>query len=136
MGGFHVSGVLSMLLAITPEIQDAMDLGISILAGEIEHRFDGFLEDAHNRQLKPVYNCRLGLADSPESKALSRDLERHHSRRRRQDFIHRASCHCREFFFRRVYRHLKFRSFEGVHGQGGGVLVGFDRICANPFEKL
>jgi radical SAM superfamily enzyme YgiQ (UPF0313 family) len=62
MGGFHVSGVLSMLLAITPEIQDAMDLGISIFAGEIEHRFDGFLEDAYNRQLKPVYNY---LADLP-----------------------------------------------------------------------
>jgi radical SAM superfamily enzyme YgiQ (UPF0313 family) len=62
LGGFHVSGVLSMLQAPTPEIQEAMGLGISIFAGEIEHRFDSFLQDAYNRQLKPVYNY---LADLP-----------------------------------------------------------------------
>jgi hypothetical protein len=62
MGGFHVSGVLSMLQTPTPEIQEAMDLGISIFAGEIEHRFDSFLQDAYNRQLQPIYNY---LADLP-----------------------------------------------------------------------
>ena len=62
LGGFHVSGVLSMLPEITPEIQEAMDLGVSIFAGEIEHRFDGFLRDAQSRQLKPIYNH---LADLP-----------------------------------------------------------------------
>jgi radical SAM superfamily enzyme YgiQ (UPF0313 family) len=62
MGGFHVSGVLSMLPEITPEIQAATDLGVSIFAGEIEHRFDGFLLDAYNRRLEPIYNH---LADLP-----------------------------------------------------------------------
>ena len=62
MGGFHVSGVLAMLPDITPEIREAMDLGVSIFAGEIEHRFDQFLLDAHNRQLAPIYNF---LADLP-----------------------------------------------------------------------
>ena len=62
MGGFHVSGVLSMLPEITPEIKEAMDLGVSIFAGEIEHRFDGFLQDAYRRELKPLYNH---LADLP-----------------------------------------------------------------------
>jgi radical SAM superfamily enzyme YgiQ (UPF0313 family) len=62
MGGFHVSGVLSMLPEITPEIREAMDLGVSIFAGEIEHRFDGFLSDAFHRHLQPIYNY---LADLP-----------------------------------------------------------------------
>ncbi len=69
MGGFHVSGVLSMLPEITPEIQEAMDLGVSIFAGEIEHRFDGFLKDAYRRELKPLYNH---LADLPVSRVLRR----------------------------------------------------------------
>jgi radical SAM superfamily enzyme YgiQ (UPF0313 family) len=62
MGGFHVSGVLSMLPEITPEIREAMDLGVSIFAGEIEHRFDGFLTDAYHRRLQPIYNY---LSDLP-----------------------------------------------------------------------
>ena len=62
IGGFHVSGVLSMLQEVTPEIQEAMDLGVSIFAGEIEHRFDDFLRDARERRLKPIYNF---LADLP-----------------------------------------------------------------------
>ena len=56
IGGFHVSGVLSMLPEITPEVQEALDLGISIFAGESEGRFDGLLRDAYLRKLKPVYN--------------------------------------------------------------------------------
>ena len=36
MGGFHVSGCLSMLPELTPELKEAMDLGISLFAGEAE----------------------------------------------------------------------------------------------------
>ena len=68
MGGFHVSGVLSMLPEITPEIQVAIDLGVSIVAGETEHRLDGFLQDAYNRQLQPIYNY---LADLPSIEAVA-----------------------------------------------------------------
>jgi hypothetical protein len=47
IGGFHVSGCLSMLPVIPPEIQEAMDMGISIFAGEAEEgRFDLVLRDA------------------------------------------------------------------------------------------
>jgi radical SAM superfamily enzyme YgiQ (UPF0313 family) len=56
LGGFHVSGVLSMLPGITPELQEAMDLGISLFAGEAEGRFDAVLRDAYNGKLQPIYN--------------------------------------------------------------------------------
>jgi len=57
LGGFHVSGSLSMLGGITPELQEAMDLGISLFAGEAEEgRLDQVLRDARDRTLKPLYN--------------------------------------------------------------------------------
>ncbi len=57
MGGFHVSGCLSMLGGVTPELQEAMDLGISLFAGEAEeNRLDEVLRDAWNGRLKPLYN--------------------------------------------------------------------------------
>jgi len=57
LGGFHVSGSLSMLGGITPELQQAMDMGISLFAGEAEeNRLDQVLRDAWNRELKPLYN--------------------------------------------------------------------------------
>ncbi len=56
LGGFHVSGCLSMLPELTPELQEAIDLGISLFAGEAEGRFDMILRDAWNGTLKPVYN--------------------------------------------------------------------------------
>jgi len=56
IGGFHVSGTLAMLPEITPEVREAMDLGIALYAGETEGRFDEFLLDAHAGKLKPLYN--------------------------------------------------------------------------------
>lgn len=56
IGGFHVSGTLSMLPGIQPEVQEAMDLGISLFAGEAEGRFEQVLSDAWNGTLKPLYN--------------------------------------------------------------------------------
>ena len=56
LGGFHVSGVLSMLPGITPELQEAMDLGVSLFAGEAEGRFDTVLRDAYRGALQPIYN--------------------------------------------------------------------------------
>src|SRR5229473_943147 len=54
LGGFHAAGCLSML---PPEIQAAMDMGISIYAGEAEEgRLDEILLDAWNDRLKPLYN--------------------------------------------------------------------------------
>src|SRR5258708_2104372 len=36
LGGFHVSGCLSMLPVIPPEMQQAMDMGVSIFGGDAE----------------------------------------------------------------------------------------------------
>ncbi len=56
IGGFHVSGCLAMLPEPTPELKEAMDLGISLFAGEAEGRFEMVLRDAFNGTLKPLYN--------------------------------------------------------------------------------
>ena len=56
IGGFHVSGCLAMLPEIPPEIQGAMNNGITIFAGEAEERLDELLRDAFEGKLKPVYN--------------------------------------------------------------------------------
>jgi radical SAM superfamily enzyme YgiQ (UPF0313 family) len=62
IGGFHVSGCLSMLPELPAELKDAMDLGISLFAGEAEGRFEEVLVDAWHRKLKPLYNY---MADLP-----------------------------------------------------------------------
>lgn len=56
IGGFHVSGCLAMLPQVPADVQEALDLGIAIFAGEAEGRFEEFLRDAHRRQLRPLYN--------------------------------------------------------------------------------
>lgn len=57
IGGFHVSGCLSMLKEIPAEIQEGIDLGVSIFAGEAEEgRLDEVFRDAWNDELKPMYN--------------------------------------------------------------------------------
>ena len=57
LGGFHVAGCLSMLPEITPELKEAMDIGISLFAGEAEEgRLDQVLRDAWQGTLKPLYN--------------------------------------------------------------------------------
>jgi radical SAM superfamily enzyme YgiQ (UPF0313 family) len=56
IGGFHVSGCLAMLPEIPPELQEAMDLGITLFAGEAEGRLEELLRAAYHGELKPLYN--------------------------------------------------------------------------------
>jgi radical SAM superfamily enzyme YgiQ (UPF0313 family) len=56
IGGFHVSGTLSMLPDRDPAVQEMMDLGVSVFAGEAEGRLEGLLKDAVAGRLKPLYN--------------------------------------------------------------------------------
>ncbi len=56
VGGFHVSGCLAMLPEIPIDIKEAMDMGVTIYAGEAEGRLDEVLKDAWAKQLKPIYN--------------------------------------------------------------------------------
>ena len=62
IGGFHVSGCLSMLAEMQSDLQEALDMGVSLFAGEAEERLDSVLRDAASGTLKPIYNY---LADLP-----------------------------------------------------------------------
>jgi hypothetical protein len=68
IGGFHVSGSLAMLPSMPSELQDALDMGVSLFAGEAEGRFEEVLRDARTSSLKPLYNYMNDLpsiADVP-----------------------------------------------------------------------
>ena len=56
IGGFHVSGCIAMLPEMPDDLKEAMDLGISLFAGESEGRFEDFLRAAYERRLEPLYN--------------------------------------------------------------------------------
>jgi radical SAM superfamily enzyme YgiQ (UPF0313 family) len=56
LGGFHVSGTLSMLNGVDPDLDRARALGVSLFAGEAEGRLDEVLRDAQAGALKPLYN--------------------------------------------------------------------------------
>jgi Radical SAM superfamily len=56
IGGFHVSGCLAMLPETPDSLKEALDLGVSLFAGEAEGRLDEVLRDACDGALKPIYN--------------------------------------------------------------------------------
>jgi hypothetical protein len=62
VGGFHVSGTMSMLGGNDPDIHRAKAMGISLFAGEAEGRLEMVLQDAYAQKLKPLYNF---MADLP-----------------------------------------------------------------------
>ncbi len=62
IGGFHVSGCLSMLDGHAVGLDECRAMGVSIFAGEAENEFDNVLRDAANGRLQPVYNI---LKDIP-----------------------------------------------------------------------
>ncbi|QKK23980.1 B12-binding domain-containing radical SAM protein [Rhizobium hidalgonense] len=56
IGGFHVSGCLSMLDGKAVWLDACRDMGISMFAGEAEGRLEMVLRDAAGGELKPLYN--------------------------------------------------------------------------------
>ena len=62
IGGFHVSGCLSMLDDLPWDLQEAINLGVTLFAGEAEGHIDTLLQDAFANRLKPIYNF---IADLP-----------------------------------------------------------------------
>jgi hypothetical protein len=56
IGGFHVSGMLAMFDHVGPDLQEALDLGVTLFAGEAEGRMDDLVRDAAAGALKPIYN--------------------------------------------------------------------------------
>jgi radical SAM superfamily enzyme YgiQ (UPF0313 family) len=61
VGGFHVSGCISMLPDMPPELREAMALGISLFAGEVEGRLEDLLQAASRKALQPLYNFMKDL---------------------------------------------------------------------------
>jgi radical SAM superfamily enzyme YgiQ (UPF0313 family) len=66
IGGFHVSGCISMLDALPPDLKEAQELGVILFAGEGEGRMADFLRDIASDRAKPVYNY---LHDMPGMEA-------------------------------------------------------------------
>ena len=68
IGGFHVSGVISMLNGEDADFKTAQEMGISLFAGEMEGRTDAVLADAIAGTLQPLYNFMHdlpGIEDTP-----------------------------------------------------------------------
>lgn len=68
IGGFHVSGVISMLGGEDADFKAAQAMGISLFAGEAEGRLEEVLADAARGELKPLYNYMNdlpGIEDTP-----------------------------------------------------------------------
>src|SRR6187401_3635211 len=63
IGGFHVSGCLSMLPELPADLKEAQALGISFFAGEAEGRMAALLKDIDSGQLKPIYNYLSAMPD-------------------------------------------------------------------------
>jgi radical SAM superfamily enzyme YgiQ (UPF0313 family) len=61
IGGFHVSGCLAMLGELTPELNEAIALGITLFAGEAERRLGDLLRAALQNRLEPIYNFMSDL---------------------------------------------------------------------------
>jgi hypothetical protein len=68
IGGFHVSGCLAMLPGMQPDLQRALDMGITLFAGEAEDRLENLLVDVAQGTPKPLYNYMddlPGIEDTP-----------------------------------------------------------------------
>ena len=61
MGGFHVSGCLSMLDGRAIGLDACREMGIAMFAGEAETRLDIVLRDAAERRLAPIYDFTKDL---------------------------------------------------------------------------
>jgi len=61
IGGFHMSGVISMIDGDDAALREAQAMGLSVFAGEAEGRLDEVLCDAYADQLKPLYNYMKDL---------------------------------------------------------------------------
>jgi radical SAM superfamily enzyme YgiQ (UPF0313 family) len=79
MGGFHVSGCISMLDGHAVELDVCRELGIAMFAGEAEGRLDEILCDAAAGRLKPLYDFMKdlpGLQGTPVPMLPSRHIRR------------------------------------------------------------
>ncbi len=83
LGGFHVSGYLSMISEMPADIQALLDLGVTVVKGEVEESWTELLDDAIRDRLKPLYDftdCKPDLHEAPipsvEKKVLRKFVSR------------------------------------------------------------
>jgi radical SAM superfamily enzyme YgiQ (UPF0313 family) len=67
LGGFHVSGMLSLFSEVSPEIQELIDAGVGIVAGEVEEHWGEILRAAHRGELSSIYRYLDELPDLLEA---------------------------------------------------------------------
>jgi radical SAM superfamily enzyme YgiQ (UPF0313 family) len=60
IGGFHVSGCIAMF-GLTPELKEALELGITLFAGEAEGRLGEIFRAAYEQRLQPLYDFTKDL---------------------------------------------------------------------------
>ena len=63
IGGFHVSGIISTLPDMPDDLLALQSAGVTLVAGEVENRWETILKDAMNNALKPLYDF---LKESPD----------------------------------------------------------------------
>ena len=63
IGGFHVSGCISMLDGKAIDLDLARELGVSIFAGEVEGRLEMLMKDVASGSLKPQYDFMKDLVE-------------------------------------------------------------------------
>jgi hypothetical protein len=63
LGGFHVSGTLALFPKVTPEIQELVDAGVSVVAGEVEDHWADLLRDVWQERMQPIYRFIDDLPD-------------------------------------------------------------------------
>jgi radical SAM superfamily enzyme YgiQ (UPF0313 family) len=63
IGGFHVSGCLSMLDGHAVDLDACREMGITIFAGEAEGRLEAIIADVASGRTIPIYNYMKDLPD-------------------------------------------------------------------------
>ncbi|MGI8640775.1 MAG: B12-binding domain-containing radical SAM protein [Pyrinomonadaceae bacterium] len=71
IGGFHVSGTFSMLKERDLHVQKALEMGVTLFAGEAEGRLGQVLRDAFYNKLEPIYNF---MGDLPNMEGVATPL--------------------------------------------------------------
>ncbi|MGD0025620.1 MAG: radical SAM protein [Xanthobacteraceae bacterium] len=78
IGGFHMSGVISMIGGDDAALREAQAMGLAVFAGEAEEHLDEVLRDAYAGELKPLYNYMndLPALDGAPAPSLNRERVR------------------------------------------------------------
>jgi len=79
IGGFHVSGTLSMLKGVDTDLERAKENGVALFAGEAEGRLEQVLQDAAAGVLEPLYDFMdnlPGLEGTPIPLLAAKNVQR------------------------------------------------------------